>query len=287
MRRLIFSIYIDIPEAKLDNPASWNNKTGKQKQSNKSKNTKEKLALYYFRLKTVQKKYAGLCGADYILHEDQQEYNKFASWFRDNAPQISEYDIINFYKHYLMYMHSFVYDEVCYLDFDVVPMTEEKNLFEEFDMFKFHVGESNEESMWGRNVAVEHYNLCIRNPASKWFNAQAMAFEEELEPLEDVFNTGIMFSRSSTIQGLNYFKDFTENLEMMEELKSDKFSMYPHNIQRSFNYDNETLFSHRINKSNIKYETLPIEWNTVDVSSEALENAHLIHVISKDFHLIL
>lgn len=286
MKRLIFSIYIDIPEEKLDNPASWDNETGTLKETDKSKVTKEKLALWKDRLVAKQKQYAFLCGADYKLYDDQQEYEEFALWFEENAPQISYYDVINFYKHHLMYMNSFMYDEICYFDLDVVPLTT-LSLFEEFDMSKMHVGESNAESMWGRNVDLKWYNACIRNPSSKFFNSQAMAYEMGYKSPDDVFNTGIMFANWHVIQRLKYFDRFQENLEMMTMLKEDEDSMYPWEIRRSFGYDNETLFGYRVIDSGIEYETLPLKWNTTSLKDLHTNGVHLVHVISKDFNLVL
>jgi len=286
MNQIIFTIYIDVPYRHLDNPGSWDNATGEKEQSDKSKNTKEQLALYKNRLIDKQRKYAKLCGADYVVHDSVEDFNVLVKWFQEFAPQISYYDIINFYKHKLMYFYSFTYDKVCYFDLDVVPTTE-LNLFEEFDFDKFNVGDSTAESLWGRTVDLEWYNACFRSPSSKWYNAQAMAIEEDLDPLKEVFNTGIMFAGWHTIQLLNYFKDFTDNLKMMEELKTDEDSMYPWRVRRSFGYDNETLFSHRVNMSKIPIATLPVEWNTVSLKPDDLDAANLVHVISKDFRHVL
>lgn len=282
--RVIFSIYIDIPKSKLDNPGSWNNETNTQYQTDKSLLTKNKFLIYKDRLIERQKKYAEICGADYLHFDSKKAYNKFAKWFHEKTPQISEYDIINFYKHYVMRDLADVYKEVCYFDLDVVPQTEE-NLFEVFDLSKFHVGDSNLESQWGRNVELKYYNACIRNPASKYYNAKAMAEDANLDPLEDVFNTGIMFANSDVIKQLNYFDtfDFSLNILNMTYVLTDESSMYPWVIRRSFGYDNETLFSHLINENGVPYELLPEEWHCT--TSVKMDTAKICHVISKNFEL--
>jgi hypothetical protein len=284
MKRVIFSLYIDIPKSKLDNPGSWDNKTNTQYKTDKSHRTKEKFLIFKDRLIARQRKYAEICGVDYLHFDSKKAYKKFASWFTTNAPQISEYDIINFYKHYLMRELADTYDEVCYFDLDVVPQTEE-NLFEVFDLSKFHVGNSNLESQWGRNVSLEFYNACIRNPASKYYNAKAMAEDADLEPCEDVFNTGIMIANSDVIKQLDYFDDmgFALDILSMVYVKEDEESMYPWPIRRSFGYDNETLFSHRLNKNEVPYALLPDEWHCT--TDKGLETAKLCHVISKNFEL--
>lgn len=282
--RVIFSIYIDIPKTKLDNPGSWDNKTNTQHKTDKSLYTKKKFLLYKDRLIERQKKYAAICNADYLHFDSKKGYKKFAKWFTKNAPQISEYDIINFYKHYLMRNLADVYDEVCYFDLDIVPQTEE-NLFETFDLNKIHVGDSNAESQWGRSVSLEFYNACIRNPSSKYYNAKALAEDADIEPCEDVFNTGIMFAKADAIKKLNYFDDygFVFNILSMTYVLNDEESMYPWPIRRSFGYDNETLFSHLINKNEVPYELLSEEWHCT--TSTKMDTAKICHVISKNFEL--
>ena len=57
--------------------------------------------------------------------EDTINYNHFYNRFRKDHPEITTYNIVNFYKLDLLYTFSQMYDEVLYLDFDVVPMTNE------------------------------------------------------------------------------------------------------------------------------------------------------------------
>jgi hypothetical protein len=289
MTRLIFTIYIDVPPEHLDNPASWNNETGELGSSDKSAHTKDQLALWKDRLIAKQKKYADFCGAEYIVYDDAEHFRHF---YEDIAklPQhgISWYDGMNFYKHYLMNANAQNgrYDEICYFDLDVVPLSS-ICLFDEFDFSMMHVGESNAESMWGRNVELEFYNACIRNPASKYFNCQALAADFDVTATPNVFNTGIMFGGAQVIVDLDYFNDFQNTLHIMTDLRDDEDSMYPWVIRRSFGHDNETLFGYRIAASEIPYETLPIIWNTTDLRPKALDVAELVHVISKDFRHVL
>ena len=42
---------------------------------------------------------------------------------KNRFTEISEYDIVNFYKHRVMRDMADQYEYVCYLDFDVVPNT--------------------------------------------------------------------------------------------------------------------------------------------------------------------
>ena len=281
---IIFSIFIDIPEDKLDNPGWYEN--GAQVKTDKSLNTKNALYNNRVELKKRQKEYADSISAEYILFEYTKEYEKFCELFN---PAISQYDIINFYKHLLMYELSYKYDNVCYFDFDVVPNTTE-SIFDTFDMNKFAVAHSNELAEWGKNVLSSSYNTCIRNPSSKYWNTYAMLLEEDHDPDNDVFNTGIMAASSEVIQEFDYFKDFDRIIELMTKLKYDKDSLYPHNIQRIFSYDNETVFSYLVQTQQTEIDWLPKDWHYIvdQPTKEMIDTrAKLYHVINKQFELVL
>ncbi len=284
MKSVIFSIYIQIPEEDLDNPG-WYNEEGKLQDTDKSKQTKDYFAKYYDKLKQRQVDYARTLGVDYILHEYDDDYTKYVSYFKKNYPQISVYDIINFYKQELMKRYAHKYDEVCYLDFDVIPNTDD-SIFDVVKHDEFGCAESNREAEWGKTVETKWYNTCIRNPSSKYWNCHAMLNEIGLDPDTDVFNTGIMVAASKMIKRLDYFGEFEEVLDLMSKVKYDKSSMYPHNIQRIFNYDNETVFAFKRVVNNIKIKYLGNDWHH-KVQDEKWyvfnENAKMYHVINKRF----
>ena len=281
---IIFSIFIDIPEDKLDNPGWYEN--GAQVKTDKSLNTKIALLNNAVALKKRQKEYADSISAEYILFEYTKEYEKFCELFN---PAISQYDIVNFYKHLLMYELSYKYDNVCYFDFDVVPNTTE-SIFDTFDMNKFAVAHSNELAEWGKNVLSSSYNTCIRNPSSKYWNTYAMLLEEDHDPDNDVFNTGIMAASSEVIQEFDYFKDFDRIIELMTKLKYDKDSLYPQNIQRIFSYDNETVFSYLVQTQQTEIDWLPKDWHYIvdQPTKEMIDTrAKLYHVINKKVEWVL
>jgi hypothetical protein len=284
MKSVIFSIYIQIPEEDLDNPG-WYNEEGKLQDTDKSKQTKDYFAKYYDKLKQRQVDYARTLNVDYILHEYDNDYIKYVSYFKKNYPQISVYDIINFYKQELMKRYAHKYDEVCYLDFDVIPNTDE-SIFNVVKHDEFGCAETNREAEWGKTVETKWYNTCIRNPSSKYWNCHAMLNEIGLDPDTDVFNTGIMVAASKMIKRLDYFGEFEEVLDLMSKVKYDKSSMYPHNIQRIFNYDNETVFAFKRVVNNIKIKYLGNDWHH-KVQDEKWyvfnENAKMYHVINKRF----
>ena len=153
MKRIIYSIFINIPDKDLDNPG-WYDQQGVLRDVDKSKVTKDYFLKYYDKLKERQIEYANKLGVDYVLHEYDNEYKKYVEYFKKNYPQISVYDIINFYKQELMMRYAETYDEVCYFDFDVVPNTDE-SIFDIVPKDSFGCAESNREAEWGKNIEIK------------------------------------------------------------------------------------------------------------------------------------
>lgn len=282
--KIVFSIHIDIPEERLDNPGWWEN--GIQINTDKSKITKLALLNNAERIQESQRKYANAIGADYRLFQYDNYYKSFFDDIKNNYPEISEYDIINFFKHKVLRDMADEYNYACYMDFDVIPNTSDC-------IFKSHnvdnmlaVAEMNRLAIRGKIIKAEDYNACIRNPASKYWNTHALLMEEGYDPENDVFNTGIMAGSSEVIKRLDYFKDFDYIIKLMTQVKHDEFSMYPSNIQRVFNYDNETVFSFWIKSRQIEIQYMDKLWHwivdeTISDPKHMDPNAKLYHFINK------
>lgn len=282
MKKIVYSVFVDISEDKLDNPGWFENDV--QVKTDKSLQTKAALLNNYDKIIISQKSYADSIGADYYLYELDKEYQDFTEMFEKDYPEVSYYDIVNFYKHWTMRKLADEYDVICYLDFDVIPNTND-SIFDAHDIHnRFGCAESNQLARWGKTVSPKDYNTCIRNPATKYWNAHAMLLEGGFEPDNDVFNTGIMVASAEVIKKLGYFDYFNENLNIMTQLKTEEDSMYPYNIQRVFGYDNETLFSYLIHSKNIPIQYLNGDWHyTVD---EKKYNKNMCDPKAKMYHCI-
>lgn len=280
MSKIIFSIYVDIPNDKLDNPG-WFRDDGTQINTNKSEEVKSQLHEFADRLDSNKAQYAKSIGADYILFTDDEQYESFCEMFRKDFPQVSEYDIINFYKHWMMKELAQEYDNVCYMDFDVVCNTTE-DIFAAHDLDKFACAESNAEAAHGKTF-IHNYKHCIRNPASKYWNTHAMLSEEGVDSNADVFNTGIMIASKEVLEQLGYFDDFDKTLELMTFLKTDPDTMYPWNIQRVFNYDNETVFGYKVVANQVKIDYMKNEWHCCVLKGQDPIGAKMYHMIGKEF----
>jgi hypothetical protein len=85
---------------------------------------------YYSKIITAHKKYANLINADYVLFEKLPEMDQIPS-------NVSYYDKINFSKYY--YAEELCqtnYDEILYIDFDVIPNTKD-NFFTVFNVNEY------------------------------------------------------------------------------------------------------------------------------------------------------
>ena len=108
--KLVYSLYIDIPESDIDEQPSyaWDN-------VNKSIRTKLQFKKYGDRLKEGHLRYAENIGADYLLFGVDKEYQEFYDWLAKLQPRMSHYDILNFWKLWLFVELAKEYEKVLYL----------------------------------------------------------------------------------------------------------------------------------------------------------------------------
>ena len=249
MSRVICSLYIDIqnPVSHFKNKEKFNNNLNW--------------------LLDKQKHYAKLCQADYVHFTYDNNFIEFSKQF---GPEISEYNIINFYKIHLLYQLD--YDEILYLDMDVIPVTT-KNFFEEWDLKKGIAVMSEEWS--NRDYNRERHS--VRSPLAKYWNAYAL-----LGYGKKVFNTGIIGAKKESLKELNYFDQFHKTLKKMKELIEDDF--WPSDIRNLFGYDNETIFAYKIKNYQ---ELLETGWHHfMDKWSYIPKDTKFVHCINKDFDYV-
>jgi len=298
--KLIYSIYIEIPDERLDNPRGPNDDP-----VNKSKRTQERLAEYKDKLYNNHLEYAHNHEATYIHFTRDNQYEEFRARF----PDLSEYDVINLYKVYLLDYLTHQYDLVLYVDFDVVFVSDH-------DVFGYLRGEhlfccyaTNAKdagvNLWDARY-LKAYDKDFRSPEAKYWNSHAMLSEQDVDPDNYVFNTGIMMASREVMEKLGYFSDISETIAMMKELKED--SIYPPQVQASFGYDNETIMSYKVKMNNVPVQRLSDTWHFKHVEQPLAaytkgteeyktskytlnaeitkHNSVMVHMISKNFGLL-
>tara|TARA_B100000131_G_scaffold323082_2_gene379699 strand:+ start:3050 stop:4636 length:1587 start_codon:yes stop_codon:yes gene_type:complete len=281
--RIVFSLYINIAPNKLDKDGSYANDN-----LQKSERTKLEFKKYNKKLIDNKKEYAKVCGADWKLFGNDKQYKEFAKRF----PNISEYNIINFYKIYLLDELSKKYDYVLYLDFDVVA-NRKIDFFEYNDVEKYIYcqTQSIEHEL---NIDSNNYKRDYRAPISKYWNCHALLAEHDIDyELKAAFNTGIVGASKSTMRKLKYFDDIKDTIQLMTKLKNDQDSFYPPKIREQFGYDNETVFGYKIRLNNVKFEDLNFDWHyRIDHDNRLIPHRFkedkpvLVHIIDKKFKIV-
>ena len=189
---------------------------------------------------------------------------------------LSKFDQINFYKLYLMEELAKTYDNILYIDFDVIPVTNE-NFFDAHDMQAgIHVKSSLPNEV--DKVIRKGQQPSIRSPFSKYWNLHCMLNISGLNYDVTVFNTGIVGSNAKFIKDLDYFGDFENDLKLMEECKTDEMYL----MNTIFGTDNETLFGYKILKNQVPWVSLDDRWHHI-YDEDPLGDAKFVHVINKRF----
>ena len=281
MKRVIYSLYIDIPTKDIDLFDKNILKTGDTPMNIR---TKQQFAKHYGDLRACKQIYADAIGADFIMYEYDSNFSLWSAQIKNSYPYLTMYNIINFYKIHLMYELAMKYDEILFLDFDVVPM-KNVNFFEAWDLTK-GIAVLNNNNKISKIESVTDTSQTIRSPSSKYFNAQAMLFEKGLSTKNDVINTGIVGINKDHLVKLNYFANFENDLKMMSDLKESS-DICPKKVLQYFGWDNETLFSVKLNENNVPVQWLDDKWHYfLYIQGFIPKETILCHTINKDFDLV-
>lgn len=271
MSRVIFSFYIDIPSERLVS----------------HEESKIKFNNSYEWLKSKQIEYANKIGVDYKHFIEDQQFTDYRLWFEENYPEITYYNIVNFYKIHLLYKLAEEYDEILYMDMDVIPVTD-LNFFEEFDLSKGYAIMTG--TAQGQQSLEDHnmyrYKHHVRSPMAKLWNTKCL-LQEYGYPIDNVeiFNTGIVGISKKHLQDLAYFEDFDDTINTMTDLQTDDF--YPPKIREMFGYDNETIWGLKTICREVPYQQLANGWHHfMDKWSYIPDNSKFVHCVSKDFDYV-
>ena len=277
MKRVIYSLYVDVP-------ATEHYGQSKQKSDTvaKAQITVKAFKKHYKRLIDSKRKYANKIGVSFIMFENDKRYETYERNLRKDFPQLTGYEIVNFYKIHLLYELAKKYDEILYLDFDVVPLTTD-SFFDVWDVQNY-IAVYNNNIMINKDRNVRH---SIRSPSAKYFNCQAMLIEKGLNPNNDVINTAIIGASKRQILKLDFFGKFKDTIDLMTKLRYDKSGLYPQNILDMFRYDNETIFSYKVNVNKVGIQWLDRRWHYfLDTQHFVPKETKIVHCVCKDFDIV-
>lgn len=281
MKQIIFSLYIEIPDNELD---LFDKHLLKKETSYTNFNTKKEFLNNYNKLVDCKKTYADNLNLKFVLFKDGYDFQNFKEDYNIRYPFLTTYNIINFYKIHLLYEISKTYDEILYLDFDVVPLTKENF----FNVWNFNNGICVYDNSYNvkKIESITNKTQTIRSPTAKYYNSQAMLIEKRLNSLNNVINTGIIGVNKYHLDKLNYFGDFKNDLYMMEELTKN-YDIFPKKIVDFFGYDNETLFSVKLKENNVSVQWLNNEWHYFfDTQGYIPNETKFVHTINKRFDIV-
>ena len=285
MKNMIFSICIDIPEILLDE-TGYSRHAGKNKwRVVRAEETKDKFNAFKNHLMWTQKSYADLIDADYDLKMYDKQFIDYYVYCKSVHESLPMYHIINYYKNHLLQKYSEVYDNVFYMDIDVIPRTTE-DIFKVHDMKKLWAKNNNQLAEWGKKMDLTKYNSCDRNPAIKYWNCYALLLEEGFPPENDVINTGTVLGSAEAIQAMDWNGEFEGLVKKLKNLQEQKVTMFPDAIFSRFAFDNETMFSYLVKSKKLNYSSLSDEWHGRLPDDEINPEHKMIHAINKKFELI-
>jgi hypothetical protein len=277
MKRIIYSIYVDIPVAE-----HYGESTNINDSTEKASITVDAFKEHYDRLVSCKKDYADSIDVPFKMFEYDEQYKVFEKNFAKDFPEFTGYEVINFYKIHILNELAKEYDEILYLDFDAIPLTTD-NFFDVWDLSKgICVLQNNDDVV--HNVEVNH---SIRSPTAKYYNCQAMLIDGNFHPKNDVINTGIIGASKEDVIKLDFFGRFRRTIDLMTDLRFDDSGIYPQNIIDMFRYDNETIFSYKVKVNDVSVQWFDDEWHYFfDKQGCVPATVKIAHAICKDFNCV-
>ena len=216
---------------------------------------------YYDLLIQNKREYAESINVDFVCHDDVKEIEELC----DDDPFVN----VNLLKHKLFAKYAEEYDEVMYVDMDVVFNTKE-NVFEEIDLSKgIAVKDQNDEIKTKIKDDMDLWEIGRKNPTVKYFITKDLLKGKECS----VINTGIMIAKSKHIKQLKIAERLPSINNIIESMDND------------YSYsNNESIFSYIIEKYKIPYQLLEDEWHDIrDYRLKQQPLGKVVHFINKNF----
>lgn len=275
MDRVVFSLFIHIPECRQDACVSYNWQHRVEEME---------------RLRKGHEAYARFCGAHYcFFNEASKEFRSFRDHFATRYPFLTSYELVNFFKIHMLYELSLTYDEILYLDFDVIPFTYE-SFFDALCMSQgLCVKRQTAAAIQMINEKGGHANLSGPRPVSKrstavkFLNCHAMLVEEGCNTKSEIFNTGIIGASPNSLASLDYFgAEFDASIGLIYRLRER--AQTATDVANLFAYDNETILSFIVRKRGLNVVDLCDRFHFICKKKTRIpEKTVLVHAIHKEF----
>lgn len=257
MKRIIYSIYTNNIDVESSHSSSTDYK-------------KSQFEKWKDHIEANHKKYAFLCDADYHLH----------------TTKTTSYHQIQFEKLLLLEHYSKNYDEMLYIDFDVVSHTT-VNFFEYHNMNNLlahglcrepHEHEFKKMLKRGRQA---HEQAVFTKTCAK----NAMLSLENINGNNILINTGVVGCNKNIVEQIMLSDRLNSLHSLMDEAKNN--NLYPIELSNGFFYNNEVYLSFLVERFNIPYIDIAMPWNFIldGYCSRPSAAAHLVHHVNKEFEI--
>lgn len=220
------------------------------------------------------------------IQESQTNYAKHCdSEYKLYTTINNDYDKIQFEKIFLFEKLLQEYDEVLYLDFDVVPRTK-KIIFNEFDLNTI-CGHSLNRVVTEKKLIkrLSKNDFDRMNMFIKTCCKSAMLLLDDIIGNELLLNTGVLLGNKKSVAKLNFIKNFNMLNDKFNEAMAD--NLYPEEINRWWKPNNEVYISYLIEKNNVPFTNIGMPWNFMldDYAPKPTAAAHMLHHVRKEFEL--
>ena len=254
MKRIIFSQY-------NDNIDQNNVSTNQYKLDQFRKYDKQ--------LEQAQREYAERCDAEYVLHR----------------LDITDYNNLQFEKILQLERYAEYYDQVLYLDFDVVPNKRAENIFNTFGdtlaMYPLFRDQHDHELKWNiENDTYDNQNVYCKTCAKN-----SMLILDNCQTSTKLYNTGVTYGSSEAIKKLNFSQQLSNMKLLLDESIED--SIYPDNITKNFFHNNEVFVTYLVERDNLPCTDMNIQWNFIldGFQRQAPDVAYFTHHVNKEFEI--
>ena len=164
-----------------------------------------------------------------------------------------EFTKTNLYKHHIMAELAEEYDEVMYVDMDVVFNTE-KNVFDELDLSKgIHIQTQTCDVTSKDIKGVMFENIGNRSPTLKYHITKDLLDGGD----NHVMNTGIMIAKSEHIKQIKFIERLPSIIEKIQEMRVSGINDDKYKFLRMYYYpNNESIFSYIMESEGIPYKIM-------------------------------
>jgi hypothetical protein len=273
MKRVVFSVYVDLSEYDDELYAAGGF---------------DKIKEYHDVIRHNQEDYAWKCDANYvIINHDAPWYNELYQKLKNIDPEVTHYQTINNFKILCLDKLKYDYDEILYLDSDVVVNTDE-NIFEEFDLSNgiclapqnfYYLKEFEEKKL--------HFLPNSRHTITKYAITKEV-LNNGMKP--EIWNTGIIAINRDHVNKLDYFGEYFWPMCKDIVWKRTVAKYGKNDIKQSFSINNESIMSYLTYSKNINVHLLDDSWHHIydqQRTGDLNSSARMIHVINKRFEDVL